>query len=241
MNCNLRINEWDCISCKYSPREGDKCLAYNGKLILKEWSLPVSLTSQSNGWVIRCEVGREWKSVDFNYQFGYFTVNSVFGKYRMTEKISDLIKERDQKNANMQNFSIKLDDRITLKIVQCLPNGDVQPDFPQNFRVVIDTDLKEYSVSKKILNNFIKEFSDAHRQCAYDEFLYTDDIIVRIQPALKGLPVAVLSTTVLPIDGIYEVRTVDSVDIIDIPHYINHPDTKKIVEKLGAIPSDNKL
>lgn len=56
-------------------------------------------------------------------------------------------------------------------------------------------------------------------------------------------PVAVLSTTVLPLDGVYEVKTVDteSIDITGVPHYIGHPATKAIVEQLGAVPAKSKL
>lgn len=56
-------------------------------------------------------------------------------------------------------------------------------------------------------------------------------------------PVAVLSTTVLPVDGVYEVCTVDpaSVDIVGVPHYIGHPATKAIVESLGAVPAQSNL
>jgi hypothetical protein len=56
-------------------------------------------------------------------------------------------------------------------------------------------------------------------------------------------PVAVLSTTVLPVDGLYRVTTVPfgSVDIVGVPHYIGHPDTKAIVEELGAVQSTEKL
>ena len=57
------------------------------------------------------------------------------------------------------------------------------------------------------------------------------------------LPVAVLSTTVLPLDGTYEVVTIDPerVDITGVPHYIGHPATKEIVEKLGAVQAESKL
>ena len=57
-------------------------------------------------------------------------------------------------------------------------------------------------------------------------------------------PVAILSTTVFPLDGDYTVKTVSISDIPDItgvPHYIGHPDTKKIVESLGAIQAETKL
>lgn len=56
-------------------------------------------------------------------------------------------------------------------------------------------------------------------------------------------PVAVLSTTVLPLDGTYEVVTIDPerVDITGVPHYIGHPATKEIVEKLGAVQAKSKL
>jgi hypothetical protein len=56
-------------------------------------------------------------------------------------------------------------------------------------------------------------------------------------------PVAVLSTTVLPIDGVYMVKTVDpdTVDIEGVLHFVGHPATKAIVEKKGAVPSSNFL
>jgi len=54
--------------------------------------------------------------------------------------------------------------------------------------------------------------------------------------------VAVLSTTVIPLDGTYEVKTVEiPTNIKDVPHYIGHPSTKQIVESLGAIPAQFKL
>lgn len=56
--------------------------------------------------------------------------------------------------------------------------------------------------------------------------------------------VAILSTTVLPIDGVYKVETLPKGEIPDltgVPHYIGHPDTKEIVESLGAVPSESKL
>ena len=53
---------------------------------------------------------------------------------------------------------------------------------------------------------------------------------------------AILSTTVLPIDGTYTITTLSNTPIMrDIPHYVGHPDTKKIIEELGAVQSDSKL
>lgn len=53
---------------------------------------------------------------------------------------------------------------------------------------------------------------------------------------------AVLSTTVLPLDGVYQVRTLEYLpDINGVPHYIGHPATKAIVEQLGAIEAPSKL
>lgn len=54
---------------------------------------------------------------------------------------------------------------------------------------------------------------------------------------------AVLSTTVLPIDGTYRIETVDvsSVDLAGVPHYIGHPDTKVLAEELGAVQAESKL
>lgn len=57
-------------------------------------------------------------------------------------------------------------------------------------------------------------------------------------------PVAVLSTTVLPVDGVYRVETLPAGEIPDltgVPHYIGHPATKEIVESLGAVPAPSKL
>lgn len=56
--------------------------------------------------------------------------------------------------------------------------------------------------------------------------------------------IAVLSTTVLPLDGTYRVETLPAGEIPDIagcPHYIGHPDTKDIVESLGAVQAPAKL
>jgi hypothetical protein len=57
-------------------------------------------------------------------------------------------------------------------------------------------------------------------------------------------PVAVLSTTVLSVDGVYRVQTLPAGEIPDltgVPHYIGHPATKEIVESLGAVPAPSKL
>lgn len=56
--------------------------------------------------------------------------------------------------------------------------------------------------------------------------------------------IAVLSTTVLPLDGTYAVETLPAGNIPDIsgvPHYIGHPDTRAIVEGLGAVQAPAKL
>lgn len=56
--------------------------------------------------------------------------------------------------------------------------------------------------------------------------------------------VAILSTTVLPLDGTYAVVTLPKGSIPDlsgVPHYIRHPDTKNIVESLGAIAAPTNL
>lgn len=57
--------------------------------------------------------------------------------------------------------------------------------------------------------------------------------------------VAILSTTVLPLDGTYQVFTlskdVDISIIKDVPHYIGHPDTKAIIQDLGAVAAPTKL
>ncbi len=53
---------------------------------------------------------------------------------------------------------------------------------------------------------------------------------------------AVLSTTVLPVDGTYKVESVQECpDLAGVPHYIGHPDTKAIVESLGAVQAESRL
>jgi hypothetical protein len=68
--------------------------------------------------------------------------------------------------------------------------------------------------------------------------------------------VAVLSTTVLPLDGTYRVETIQAlgtcpncrgtgevlnIDITGVPHYIGHPDTRALVESFGAVQAETKL
>lgn len=56
--------------------------------------------------------------------------------------------------------------------------------------------------------------------------------------------VAVLSTTVIPTDGLYNVQTIGagfSPSLAGVPHYVGHPDTKKLVEEMGAVPAESKL
>jgi hypothetical protein len=53
---------------------------------------------------------------------------------------------------------------------------------------------------------------------------------------------AILSTTILPLDGNYAVQTLDTIpEIGGIAHYIGHPATKEIVEQLGAVQAASKL
>jgi len=55
-------------------------------------------------------------------------------------------------------------------------------------------------------------------------------------------PLAVLSTTVIPLDGVYQIKTLTKIpDITGISHYIGHPTTKEIVESLGAVKSPTNL
>jgi len=60
--------------------------------------------------------------------------------------------------------------------------------------------------------------------------------------------VAVLSTTILPVDGTYQVVTLQDSDLTEvkniiegIPHYIGHPSTKEIVESFGAVVAPTNL
>ncbi len=54
--------------------------------------------------------------------------------------------------------------------------------------------------------------------------------------------VAILSTTVLPLDGTYRVGTIPfPASLAGIPHYIGHPATKALIEALGAVPAPTKL
>ncbi|MEI6843538.1 MAG: hypothetical protein WCK48_03490 [bacterium] len=59
---------------------------------------------------------------------------------------------------------------------------------------------------------------------------------------------AILSTTVLPLDGTYRVVTLRGQareellsSLAGVPHYVGHPDTRAIVEALGAVQAPTKL
>jgi hypothetical protein len=63
---------------------------------------------------------------------------------------------------------------------------------------------------------------------------------------MKITVTAVLSTTILPLDGTYQVKTLSAderakLNLSGVPHYIGHPDTKSIVEGFGAIQAPTKL
>jgi len=55
--------------------------------------------------------------------------------------------------------------------------------------------------------------------------------------------VAILTSTVCPIDGQYEVKTLETrPDRLDgIPHYIGHPSTKALVESMGAVKAISNM
>ena len=60
--------------------------------------------------------------------------------------------------------------------------------------------------------------------------------------------VAVLSTTVLVLDGTYQVHTTKlletmprHIDLHDTLHYIGHTDTRAIVESMGSVKAPNNL
>lgn len=47
---------------------------------------------------------------------------------------------------------------------------------------------------------------------------------------------AVLSSTVLSLDGSYTVQTLDSAPVVSgLPHYVGHPDTKAVLDAAGAV------
>jgi hypothetical protein len=54
--------------------------------------------------------------------------------------------------------------------------------------------------------------------------------------------VAVLSTSVMPKDGVYSIYTIPrkAVHIEGVPHYIGHPCTKRIIEEMGAVQANNR-
>jgi hypothetical protein len=53
--------------------------------------------------------------------------------------------------------------------------------------------------------------------------------------------VAVLSSTVLGIDGVYRRQEVNFPNIEGVVHFVGHPNTKALIEGLGAVPSTEKL
>ena len=55
--------------------------------------------------------------------------------------------------------------------------------------------------------------------------------------------VAILTTTVCPIDGTYRVETLATrpESLTGIPHYVGHPATRAIVEAMGAVKAPSNL
>ena len=53
---------------------------------------------------------------------------------------------------------------------------------------------------------------------------------------------AILSTTILPLDGIYAVRTLAETPNVEwLQHYVGHPTTAAILEERGALPATFRL
>jgi hypothetical protein len=53
---------------------------------------------------------------------------------------------------------------------------------------------------------------------------------------------AILSASVMPIDGTYTITTLDQApDITGLPHYVGHPSTRGIIESLGAVKAESNL
>lgn len=55
---------------------------------------------------------------------------------------------------------------------------------------------------------------------------------------------AILSTTVLPKDGLYKVETLPKgvLPVIKgVPHYVGHPATREIIESLGGVKAESNL
>lgn len=47
---------------------------------------------------------------------------------------------------------------------------------------------------------------------------------------------AVLSSTVLSLDGSYTVKTLDAApDVAGVPHFVGHPSTKEVLNNAGAV------
>ena len=55
--------------------------------------------------------------------------------------------------------------------------------------------------------------------------------------------VAILTTTVCPLDGVYRVVTLATRpnSLAGIPHYVGHPATRAIVEAMGAVKAPTNL
>jgi hypothetical protein len=54
---------------------------------------------------------------------------------------------------------------------------------------------------------------------------------------------AILTTTIMPVDGLYDVRTLEKrpTSLAGVQHYIGHPSTRLIVESLGADKASSNL
>jgi len=95
-------------------------------------------------------------------------------------------------------------------------------------------------VSVQEAQRFLREWRPK-AAAALDE---VEAALASVMPAEKEAPEvrAILTTTVCPLDGTYQVSTVDRPnDLSGIPHYVGHPATRTIVEAMGAVKAPSNL
>lgn len=76
----------------------------------------------------------------------------------------------------------------------------------------------------------------------------SDAFVTLMEVAMATKFICVLSSTVFPLDGVYAIKTLRDAEreaalrsLNGVTHYVGHPDTKGIVEALGATPAPTKL
>ncbi len=102
------------------------------------------------------------------------------------------------------------------------------------------SEIEKVVAGNDMLAEYVETVDAINTNCVCGTFFESDLTLVRNIEPLNV--VAITSTSILPLDGSYEIHKLAEVPKLDgLKHYIGHPATANIIEKLGAVKSETKL